>query len=234
MLVFEDDYIIIVPTYYKTDEHKHAMLHVIISSDPISVIHDEICYEGTIVFINQDISHSIDLKTTNSLVLLIDPSTQLSNSICEKYLKSNNIFAMDNPIQPFLFNRENEELKRMTKNILKELGIHTAMDDIKDDRINDVLNGIKNKELLYKTVPEIASIVSLSPSRLSHLFKQETGMRLKNYLLMYKLRYVYKMVSEGKNLTQAAMEMSFSDSSHLAAMAKKTTGLSISTFFKKK
>lgn len=233
MLIFWDDYIIAVPTYYETEEHKHAMLHVLISSDPICVSANHEDAVGTIAFVDQDVPHRVTLKTTNSLVLFVDPSTELSDCIREKYLQRSRISVLDTPVDLSLSDKNETQIISLTKSILKKLEIFNTAKKIKDDRIAAVLNGIKSKRLLFKTVPEIAAAIALSPSRLAHLFKQETGMRLKNYLLMYKLKYAYQAVVEGKNLTEAAMDMGFSDSAHLAAVAKSTTGLSISTFFKK-
>lgn len=233
MLIFMDDYIVVVPTYNKTEFHKHSMLHIMISSESMSVITNDGVVEGKIILLDKDVRHKVILKTTNSLVLLIDPSTALADTIREKYLHHINFFKVDTDLE-FLLDKENEaQIIRMTEHILDKLNISNAVGIIKEERIEEVVNGIKKGEFLFKTVPEIARAVALSESRLSHLFKSETGMRLKNCLLMYKLKYAYQAVLKGDNLTEAAMRMGFSDSAHLASVAKNTTGISISNFFNK-
>lgn len=57
-----------------------------------------------------------------------------------------------------------------------------------------------------KSVAEIAKYMNLSESRLEHLFSEKTGIRLKHYLLLHKLRKAYKKVCEGKSITDAAYE----------------------------
>ncbi len=73
-----------------------------------------------------------------------------------------------------------DELIETAKDILIQLGIYSSKVKVIDDRIKCVLDKMDDREYLQKTLDEIARDVSLSPSRLSHLFKQETNMRLKN------------------------------------------------------
>ncbi len=85
---------------------------------------------------------------------------------------------------------------------------------------------------LDKSVAEIAKHINLSESRLEHLFSEKTGIRLKHYLLLQKLRKSYKQVCAGKSVTEAAYEGGFADSSHLAAVSKQLLGISVSDVIK--
>lgn len=233
MLVFWDNYIVAVPTYYETNEHKHAMLHILVSSEPIEVFSEDEHVVGTAVFVDQDVIHRAILNTKNSLVIFVDPSTQAADCLRQQYLKDDQIFAINISAELSVLDKDEAQVIQQTKHILNKLGVSDKNNEIKDDRIVKVINAIKDGRFLFMSIPEIAFEVSLSPSRLTHLFKQQTGMRLKNCQLMYKLKYAYQAVLNGKSLTKAAMDLGFSDSAHLAAVAKSTTGLSITTFLKK-
>ena len=84
------------------------------------------------------------------------------------------------------------------------------------------------------SVADIAKHINLSESRLEHLFSEKTGIRLKHYLLLHKLRKAYKLVCEGKSVTEAAYEGGFADSSHLAVVSKRLLGISVSDVIKNK
>ena len=232
MLIFWDNYIVAVPTYYETERHKHAMLHILVSSEPVEVFSENKHVAGTVVLVDQDVDHRAVLKTKNSLVIFVDPSTQAADFLREQYLKNNQILELNFSADLSVKDKDEAQVIEQTKHILNKLGISNSDKRIKDERIVMVMDAIKDRRFLFMTIPEIASEVSLSPSRLAHLFKQQTGMRLKNCQLMYRLKYAYQAVLNGKSLTRAAMDLGFSDSAHLSAVAKSTTGLSITTFLR--
>lgn len=232
MLIFKDDYIIAIPKYMGTEMHRHAMQHIIISEEPIILYTEGKRYTNdNICVIGSNIEHKVETKTVESIVLLVDTSTALAEGIRQKWLSSNNISMMNKPIKLFLSEKSETQIVSAVELILDEIGIVRKHNIVIDDRIISVIDEVQSGRLLFKTVPEIASIFAISVSRLEHLFMQNTGMRLKNYMLMIKLKMAYQIIAQGESITEAAMNAGFSDSAHLAATAKKTTGISISQFF---
>lgn len=71
--------------------------------------------------------------------------------------------------------------------------------------------------------------VHLSPSRLRHLFVEQTGLAFKTYLLWLRLVSAVTAYSEGKSLTEAAHMAGFSDSAHFSRIFKRTFGLPATT-----
>ena len=71
--------------------------------------------------------------------------------------------------------------------------------------------------------------VYLSPSRLRHLFVEQTGLAFKTYLLWLRLVRAVQLYSEGANLTEAALAAGFSDSAHFSRIFKRTFGLPATT-----
>lgn len=71
--------------------------------------------------------------------------------------------------------------------------------------------------------------VHLSPSRLRHLFVEQTGLAFKTYMLWLRLVRAVQLYSEGQSLTQAAHSAGFADSAHFSRVFKRTFGSPAST-----
>ncbi|NQX46577.1 helix-turn-helix transcriptional regulator [Paenibacillus tritici] len=54
----------------------------------------------------------------------------------------------------------------------------------------------------------------LSNSRLSHLFKENTGISLSGYMVLHKLQKATYLIFEGLSITDAAMAAGFDSPSH--------------------
>jgi len=72
----------------------------------------------------------------------------------------------------------------------------------------------------------------LSESRLLHLFKQEIGLPIRNYILWHRLQLAFKELSKGHSLTEVAYLTGFSDQSHLTRTFVKTIGATPSSLLK--
>lgn len=71
--------------------------------------------------------------------------------------------------------------------------------------------------------------VHLSPSRLRHLFVEQTGLPFKTYVLWLRLVRALDVYSSGGSLTEAAHAAGFSDSAHFSRIFKRTFGLPATT-----
>ena len=69
-----------------------------------------------------------------------------------------------------------------------------------------------------------ASGVYLSPSRLRHLFVEQTGLAYKTYLLWLRMNKALEAYSGGLTLTEAAHSAGFADSAHFSRVFKRTFG----------
>lgn len=74
-----------------------------------------------------------------------------------------------------------------------------------------------------------AAGVHLSPSRLRHLFVEQTGLAFKTYQLWLRLVRAIEVYAEGKSLTEAAHQAGFADSAHFSRTFKRTFGLPATT-----
>jgi AraC family transcriptional regulator len=80
------------------------------------------------------------------------------------------------------------------------------------------------------TLTSASAGVPLSPSRLRHLFVEQTGLAFKTYLLWLRLIRALQVYSEGvSSLTEAAHAAGFADSAHFSRTFKRTFGLPATT-----
>ena len=71
--------------------------------------------------------------------------------------------------------------------------------------------------------------VYLSPSRLRHLFVEQTGLAFKTYVLWLRLVKALEVYATGQALTEAAHSAGFSDSAHFSRVFRRTFGLPATT-----
>jgi AraC-like DNA-binding protein len=84
-----------------------------------------------------------------------------------------------------------------------------------DERVVQVIEGLRASEGARLSLEEAAASVFLSPSRFAHLFAEHVGLPFRRYLLWRKLTRAMVAVGQGKTLSAAAQQGGFSDSAHL-------------------
>lgn len=81
------------------------------------------------------------------------------------------------------------------------------------------------------TSEEIASVVSLSPSRIAHLFREQSGLPLRRYMLWLRLCAALERMVVSRSLTDAAHAVGFADSAHLSRTFRQMHGITPSALF---
>lgn len=90
-----------------------------------------------------------------------------------------------------------------------------------DPRVVAVAGHLRQTLPEQLAVAELAQSVSLSPSRLSHLFRQHTGVSLRRFLLHLKIARALANWEPGKTLSQLAAEAGFYDQPHLVRTTRE-------------
>jgi AraC-like DNA-binding protein len=70
----------------------------------------------------------------------------------------------------------------------------------------------------------LAQRANLSPSRFAHLFREQVGVPVRNYLLWRRLVYALSRLQQGQSITTAAYESGFSDGAHLCRSFRNVFG----------
>jgi AraC-like DNA-binding protein len=94
-----------------------------------------------------------------------------------------------------------------------------------DTRIDKVVQLIKEDISQSYSVEELANRVNLSPTRLVHLFKEQTGVPIRRFRQWNRMKAVVAWVAAGGTLTEAALQAGFSDSAHLSRAFRNMFGL---------
>lgn len=95
-----------------------------------------------------------------------------------------------------------------------------------DQRVERVLQEVRAASA-RGVVPlqELAEVACLSPDRLTHLFREQTGLSIKRYLLWSKIRRAVQMMVSGRPLTEIALAGGFTDSAHMSRTFQRYFGL---------
>ena len=73
------------------------------------------------------------------------------------------------------------------------------------------------------TVAQVAAQVGLSESRLMHLFSQQLGISMRQYILWLRLRHAITLWIAGYGLIDIALESGFSDQAHFSRTLRRMT-----------
>ncbi|XVJ65108.1 MAG: helix-turn-helix transcriptional regulator [Lacibacter sp.] len=101
-----------------------------------------------------------------------------------------------------------------------------------EPRIMDALTCIQSSLHKEINLEAIASKVYLSESRFAHLFKEQTGIPFRRYVLWCRMQAALKAVMQGQSFTQAAYESGFADVAHLSRTFTEMFGVSPSEVLK--
>jgi AraC family transcriptional regulator of arabinose operon len=96
-----------------------------------------------------------------------------------------------------------------------------------DPRVEQVMHILSQKMKDSIRIDDLAKTVCLSPSRLTHLFKQETGKSILETLNRMRLRQAALLLEHtDRTATEAALDVGFKNYNHFAELFRKHFGLS--------
>lgn len=223
-LFFEKTYIIVVPAYKETLVHHHNMLHVFFGNGALrlSAGGKELC--GKVIILENDVEHKAP-DGEIAFFLFVDPTSHFAEVLREKFLKRQPAVAVN--LSGVAFDKSSLTEEIIKKTIFDFAGDVQLSKLSLDQRILQILHNIDSFKHLGSRVSELAEKYSYSESYLTHLFKNETGIALKSYLLMRQFEYVWREIMKGRSLTDASIDAGFSSPSHFSDVCRKLTGISV-------
>ena len=233
--VFEYDHIMMRAEYRTPDPHSHLAVHFIAGLDgPVHCVVSGDSFDADAVFIASDVVHTAYAEKGDMLVFLFDTAGSIAEEAQKQYLCGRPYFCGDKETV--------EKLREIWKNnppaqadslITQLLGLDTVGNTLRDERISQVLEYLRSLDEVPEDITaQLCAKVCLSPSRLSHLFKENVGISLHRYLAMDKMRKGYIHFQKYGNITEASMRAGFDSPSHFAATCKRMFGISFSEFVK--
>jgi AraC-like DNA-binding protein len=100
-----------------------------------------------------------------------------------------------------------------------------------DTRIDRVIRLIKEDVSQSYSVEALAGSINLSPTRLVHLFKEQTGVPIRRFRQWNRMKAVASFIAAGDTLTTAALNAGFSDSAHFSRAFRNMFGIKPSLLF---
>lgn len=227
-------HITVLTDQIEANTHSHLMLQIFIKREgEIKVtIHDKIV-SGNYIIIDSGVEHSIAECEKLDCFILIESASVAAKQLQNYYIKGNEYSVLPVAIihdlfHAFIFAPGKETHKTFTKALFHHLGVSFYEPNLYDERLKALHKMLSEYSCLEHSIEQISKRLYLSPSRLSHIFNNQTGIPLKSYMVLYKLQKAYLLLFQGKSITEAAVEAGFSSPSHLADVNRRMMGMTIS------
>ena len=218
-IIFEDEYVIVFPTFRETSAHAHPFYHIFFLED------DEILVTGS------GMKHTMP---ECRLFLMIDPTSDIAEHLNDLLTgEAPERISLSSPL--VLDGEDDASVSISVERCLTENGFRGPRpeeDTVEDYRVVRLIREINEYRYLDEKIDKIASGYGISESRLSHAFKETVGISLKGYLMIAQLKHAYLLVMAGESKTRAALDSGFASPAHLAYVCKKQMGISITEVLK--
>lgn len=238
-IFWDTDRISMITNHINAKTHRHYMLQIFIGiEDMVDISINSQSIKCKFIVIDRNIPHSFSTNNKIYYSSLIDPTSVYAQKLMD-IIGDNKYFVCDpvNYLQllqqgkKLLYNSTKEEYEKFEQLINECLDISTN-DKKYDARIIKVFQILNSCGYNNLRIADLADAVAISHSRLSHLFKEQTGIPLKSYILLHQLELVFIELFAGKNVTQASMLAGFDSPSHLASTVKRMMGMPVSLSLK--
>jgi len=179
-------------------------------------------------------SHAMDgSKIHYGATLFVEPETREGRVLTDRYLR-NGIAAVDRaPVNAALLalraaaleQRGPRAVVERARALVQALTEHTEPSVTSDERILRAVKYVNDHLSAPITLAQVARVAYLSPDRFRHLFAEQTGMRLREYVLWRRFVSVWELRMKGASLAEAAHAAGFADSAHLARTSRRMFGI---------
>ncbi|MCT4596529.1 MAG: AraC family transcriptional regulator, partial [Vallitalea sp.] len=187
------DPMMILADYKNPERHKHLASHIIISLGgemEWQIENKNIKCRG--ICIDSNVIHTGTIGEEGSIVFLFTEISRYAASIKKKYLNGNpyevlNDDVVDRIIKEYVNHQNDKEI--LDAILLQQCGIDNSDNHRYEERVEKILSYISElKTIEHSIVEDLSNQIYVSKSRLSHLFREQTGMTLHSYLAFEKLR----------------------------------------------
>ncbi|SHJ83156.1 AraC-type DNA-binding protein [Clostridium cavendishii DSM 21758] len=231
------DPMMILADYKSPESHKHLASHIIISLGgkmEWQIENKNIKCRG--ICIASNVVHTGRIDENGAIIFLFTEISRYTASIKKKYLNGNSYCIINDNVVDSIVKKYIEHLndkETLDTILLRQCRIDNSDEGRYEERIEKVLDYISGlKTIEHSIVEDLSNHIYVSKGRLSHLFKEQTGMTLHSYLAFEKLRKTYKYFCEGRSITDACILAGFDSSSHCASTCKRMFGISLRDVYK--
>ncbi|HET8709984.1 MAG TPA: AraC family transcriptional regulator [Spongiibacteraceae bacterium] len=235
--------VLLIGDSLEDDEHRHHALQITINLEPNAFTlrqgESEIPTQG--IIIKPNAPHHVVSSDSWRAVLLLDAQTQYSQQIKQRFLAAQSFHSLADNDLHFCRASLHDFRARAQSIETADNAISAIIDRLAGPvnfpevhpRIEKALSLIHHAQGKELPLSQLAALVFLSESRLSHLFKEEIGIPIQRYLLWYKVMQTAFNIGRGMSLTDAAEEAGFADSAHFSRTFRAMFGMTPSQILKR-
>lgn len=203
-----------------TEAHAHHAVQVMIADTPLHVT-DATGWtvRGTRLIVPADVTHRIDVGSARATFVYLDPDTPAGR-------RAGALGAVTWAQPSLLVRIVDAPLADVLSTIVDEFGRHVSSAPHGHPVVHAAVKYLADRVAAGPVgTAEVAAVIGLSTSRLTHLFTAEIGLPLRRYVLWLRLMIAFRAVADGADLTSAAHGAGFTDSAHLTRTCKAMFGL---------
>jgi len=222
-------------TVNDTEFHRHNMLQITRASEGEFTIEvgGEVISAMSVV-LDSNCRHRLTGEDGIQAVLLIEPETR-AGTLLREYLGDRQFCIPDPGVDIFglmeYMPARDPSISFLVNSLLSRLNINIDARTVTDSRIERVIDIIKDTDGKKISIKALALSISLSESRLQHIFKGRTGISIKKYLQWKRLIDGVNAIIKGNDFTFAAHEAGFADSAHMSRTFKEMFGINLTDIF---
>jgi AraC-like DNA-binding protein len=225
-----------------TTRHRHPAIQLVVAESGGFKTRDHKTEEWILkkgLLIKPNLVHQCDATDLPILSLDIDPASALGEWVQSEILKKDEIISYPSSrfkeinfqlVGKYLRSENWDDLRSLLEDLF---GFDNSFKRTpQDERIEIVLDHIHQNIHSVLTSKELTGVAFLSESRLLHLFKNEVGLPIRNYILWYRLKVAFHHFVNGSSLTESAHFAGFADQSHFTRTCLSMVGFTPSTLLK--
>ncbi len=222
-------------TSFHTNPHSHNTLQLVFDIEKKFLLKDKnrewTSYSAAIIDANH--IHQLDSNGSIQLFLYLDVDSKCAKDLRSKYLKKEQISSIaqirigrldDHFFKKLLVQNDCDEMYLGCISILQKLLSFSKQKEL-DERVQKAIDFITKSPIKDFKVKDIALEVYLSESRLRHLFKEQVGQSIQNFIMWMRVIDSLSDVLKGKKLIETAYDHGFSDASHMTKSFIKIIGV---------
>jgi AraC family transcriptional regulator len=179
-------------------------------------------------------SHGMDGSRVHyGATIFVEPETREGRILTERYLRDGIVDVDRRPLNTALLElraaaleqRGRAAIVELARRIVQRLTQDSEPSVTSDERILRAVRYVNDHLSASITLKQVAGIACLSPSRFRHLFTEQTGMGLRQYILWRRFVSVWEQRMNGVSLSAAAHAAGFADSAHLTRTSRRMFGI---------
>lgn len=223
------------------ERHRHHAAQICVSLEgTLRIESDGVTVEASAVAVAPDYPHRIDAGDARILAIYLEPESDEYASLVPSF------FSGDSTEQLRAFEPAPDNLKSLQGLCLVNndpqlawticasalgLGSCSTQRRSRDARVEKVITLIQVEPNDTHSVDRLANAVHISPSRLSHLFRDNVGVPIRRYIVWSRIRQVVQLAINGATLTEAAHSAGFADAAHMSNSFRQMFGFAPSALF---